>query len=226
MESFKRRLKYYGIGFGFGLLFVFFFFQNRGCSWLPANRVKNGILDRVLVVSDETSKKLQELKVNVDDLIDVLNDGDVLFQESDKDHESKVYLIEKDDIKYAFTLPYEGFVSEVFVDVSTANVPTTKEGMGTMIYFPNDEHLVYPDSTAMVTCQQEQLGLINPKDILEQLKKTGKIDFAKSDFSMRPKPLQYLTFSWKGDLIGIKSIWYKNKVNITSFESEVLQDCD
>ena len=55
-SSFIRRLKYYGIGFGIGLIFVFIFFQNRGCSWLPGNRVKNTVLERVMVVNDETAK--------------------------------------------------------------------------------------------------------------------------------------------------------------------------
>jgi hypothetical protein len=60
MESLWRRLKYYGIGFGIGLVFVIFFFQNRGCSWLPSNRVKNSILDRLVVASDETLEILKK----------------------------------------------------------------------------------------------------------------------------------------------------------------------
>lgn len=225
MDSFKRRLKYYGIGFGFGLLFVFFFFQNRGCSWLPSNRVKNAILDRIIVVSDETATILEEHHLTDQDLINVLNDGDVLFQESDKNHESKVYLIEKEGMKFAFSLPYEGYISEAFVDVKTANLPSTKTGKGSMIYFPNDDYLIYPDSTKLVTCQQEKLGLIEPKKILALLKESGKINFEKSALAVRPKPLQYIEFEYNGEIVGAKSIWYKNKVNITSFEASGLEEC-
>ena len=65
MKSWIKRLKFYGIGFGIGLFFVAFFFQNRGCSWLPSNRVKNAILDRLIVVSDETEStmKLKDLTI-------------------------------------------------------------------------------------------------------------------------------------------------------------------
>lgn len=226
MESFKRRLKYYGIGFGIGMIFVVFFFQNRGCSWLPGNRVKNAVLDRLIVVSEKTGAQLKAMGMTEDQLVQVLNDGDVLFSESDKDKDSKVYLIEKDNVKYAFTLPYESFVSEVLIDVKGKNVKTSSVGMGKIIHFPKDEDLVYPDSTSLVTCQQAQLKLIGPRDILKEIKKTGKIDFSRCNFTERPKPLHYLIFNHKGEEVGVKAIWYKNKLNITSFEAESLTNCD
>jgi len=49
MNTFLRRLKYYGIGFGIGLLFVFFIFKQKGCSWTPGNRVKEAVLNRIIV---------------------------------------------------------------------------------------------------------------------------------------------------------------------------------
>lgn len=88
MDKLLRRLKFYGIGFGLGLIFIFFFFQNRGCSWLPGNRVKNAILDRVLVVSDEVRSEMNTLKLSDSLLIQALNDGDILFSESDKNEAS------------------------------------------------------------------------------------------------------------------------------------------
>ena len=225
MESLKRRLKYYGIGFGLGLIFIFFFFQNRGCAWLPGNRVKNAIMDRVIVVSDDTQNKLDEKGISLDDLVLVLNDGDVNFGESDKDGESKIYIIEKEGVKYGFTLPYESFISEAFVDVKSGKIEPTKTGFGNILHFPADENLVYPDSTTMMTCQQDKLGLISPKKILDLLGESGKIDFDKSDFSERPKPLHYLVFEKDGKEIGAKVIWYKNKLNITTFEAEGLEEC-
>ncbi|OFZ53068.1 MAG: hypothetical protein A3D92_23510, partial [Bacteroidetes bacterium RIFCSPHIGHO2_02_FULL_44_7] len=193
MESFKRRLKYYGIGFGFGLIFIFFFFQNRGCSWLPSNRVKNAVLDRLLVVSDETQGVLDKKKISDDDLILVLNDGDVDFSNSSKDKKDKVYILVKDGIHFAFTLPNESFISEVFVGAKNGRKITgTKEGTGRIIRFPIDEDLVFPDSTAAVTCQQTKLGLINPREILRLLKKSGRVDFEKCELTHQPKPLHYL----------------------------------
>lgn len=226
MESLKRRLKYYGIGFGIGLLFVIFFFNNRGCSWLPGNRVKNTVLDRLIVVSLETQQKMEQRGMDEQDLLEVLNDGEVLFSESDKNSDSKIYLIEKDGVRYAFTLPYESFVSEAFIGVKSKNIKPTPEGMGVIIHFPKDEDIIYPDSLASVTCQQNKLGLISPRDILKLLKASGRIDFAKTKLGERPKPVHYLVFTKDGKEVGAKAIWYKNKVNITRFESELISDCD
>ena len=68
MDSIFRRLKYYGIGFGAGLVFVIFFFQNRGCSWLPDNRVKNSILDRVLVLPETEAVQMKKFGLTKKDL--------------------------------------------------------------------------------------------------------------------------------------------------------------
>lgn len=182
-------------------------------------------MDRLIVVSEDTQKKMDEKGLSTDDLVMVLNDGDVNFGESDKDKESKIYIIEKEGVNFAFTLPYESFVSEAFVGVKDSKITPTESGYGAILHFPADEHLVFPDSTDLMTCQQDKLGLINPKEILELLNKSGKIDFAKTDFTIRPKPVHYLVFEKEGKEIEAKVIWYKNKLNITSFEAEGLEDC-
>ncbi|MFT5859097.1 MAG: hypothetical protein ACI865_001194 [Flavobacteriaceae bacterium] len=217
MESWVRRLKFYGIGFGIGLIFVFIFFQNRGCSWLPGNRVKNSILDRLMVVSDETAAILKRKGVSKDDLIQVLNDGDVVFSESDKDGDDKVYVIEKDGKKYLFLLPFESFISEVRIGEKASKVETSTEGYGEIWRFPQDSTLVFPDSTKFLSCQQDELDLVNPKDILSRLKKSGRIDFAKTDLTITPKPEHYLIIDIDGKEIGLNMIWYKNKLNLRSF---------
>lgn len=224
MESLWRRLKYYGIGFGIGLLFVIFFFQNRGCSWLPDNRVKNSILDRVLVLPEADEIQMQKLGLTKKDLTFVLNDGKVLFDESVKVGNPKVYVVEKEfegkgKIKFLYTLPDESFISEIhIVNSHSKNVKNSKIGTGELIYFPKDDDLVFPDSSANVTCQQSVLGLINPRDILKLIKKSGKIDFSKSHLNASPKPEHYLTFiDKKGREIGANVIWYKTKMNITNF---------
>lgn len=221
MENIWRRLKYYGIGFGLGLIFVFFFFQNRGCSWLPSNRVKNAILDRVIVVSDAVQLQLDKQKITDEDIEQVLNDGDVVFDQSDKDGDSKVYAIDKNGKTYYFTLPYESFISEVRLEKTTSkNNLFETIGSGRMIHFPADSNLVFPDSTKLVTCQQDYLKLIEPKKILKAFKSSGRVDFEQSSLALRPKPEHYLSFVHNGDTIGATVIWYKNKLNITSFHFE------
>jgi hypothetical protein len=233
MDSLFRRLKYYGIGFGAGLVFVIFFFQNRGCSWLPDNRVKNSILDRILVLPDSESNQMKKFGLTKKDLTLVLNDGEVIFEESKKEGNPKVYVVEKNiaskgKTKFFFTLADESFISEIhFSEKNAKKTKYTSEGFGELIYFPADDNLVFPDSSQIVTCQQDELGLINPKDILKYLKKSGKIDYSKSNLSAKPKPEHHLIFKDnKGREIGCNVIWYKNKLNITNFSIPFKSKCN
>jgi hypothetical protein len=225
MNTIWSRLKYYGIGFGLGLIFLIFFFQNRGCTWLPSNRVKNTILDRVLVVSEKTKQDMEGLDLSSEDIIQVLNDGDVQFKKSDKNSDDKVYLIEKEGRSYLFTLPKESYIAELFIGKDAFNVKTSKDGRGKIIHLPNDENMVYPDSTQYVTCQQEELGLADPKAIYKLIKETGEIDFGKTNLSVKPKPEHYMYFVKEGDTIGFEAIWYKNKINITAFNLPFENPC-
>lgn len=225
MESFVRRLKYYGIGFGIGIIFVFFFFRNRGCSWLPENRVKNSILDRLIVVPDETARILKEKGLGNDYVMNMLNDGDVVFNESDKNEESKVYVLEKEGNKLMYTLPYESFVSEVRIGKSAKKIKNSEEGYGKIVHLPSDSTLIYPDTTSFMKCQQEQLGLTNPKDILRLIKETGSVDFSNTDFTIRPKPEHTVIFRKEAEEIKAKIIWYKNKLNVQSLSWSKGTDC-
>jgi len=225
MNTIWRRLKYYGIGFGLGLIFLIFFFQNRGCTWLPSNRVKNTILDRVIVVSEKTKQDMEGLNLSSEDIIQVLNDGDVEFKKSDKNSDDKVYLIEKEGRSYLFTLPKESYIAELFIGKDAFNVKTSEVGRGKIIHLPNDENMVYPDSTQYVTCQQEELGLADPKAIYKLIKETGEIDFGKTNLSVKPKPEHYMYFVKEGDTIGFEAIWYKNKINITAFDLPFENPC-
>ena len=217
-SSFMRRLKYYGIGFGLGLVFVFFFFQNRGCSWLPGNRVKNTILERVMVVSDDTALAFEEKGSSKEDAIAALNDGDVLFGESDKRNESKVYVIEHEGNKFLYTLPYESFITEVKIGSKAKKTKTSKEGLGTIWRFPVEKDLVFLDSSQVLKCQLDQLQLEDAKAIFRKIKKSGKIDFERTDLSVRPKPEHYVIFTHDSISVAAKTIWYKDKLEILSFD--------
>jgi hypothetical protein len=227
MKTFFDRLKIYAIGFGIGMVFVFFFFQNRGCSWLPDNRVKNSILDRVIVVQSEVEGQLKQKGISQKEIIALLNDGDVDFSKSKKDGQFKIYLVSKDDVKLYFTLPNESFISEVrLANVAVKSVKNSTKGTGKLIHFPKDNELVFADTTKLVSCQQQSFGMIENRKILKSLKANGIIDFEKSDFNVKPKALQYLFFNdKKGRKIGATAVWYKNKISIDHFDLPFETDC-
>jgi hypothetical protein len=232
MESFWRRLKYYGVGFLGGLVFVFVFFQNRGCSWLPANRVKNSLLDRVIVLSDEQQVKLSQMGLTLKDVKAALNDGDVAFSESKKKGKLKVYKITHSTsakpVEYFFTMPDESFISEVHLGAKNAtSVKNTIKGKGRIIHLPNDKNLVFIDSTQQLFCQKSKLKIKNALVVLDRLKLTGQIDFAKTTLTKQPKAVHLLSFysSQLQRRIEFESVWYKNKIDVTRFVDSTLGSC-
>lgn len=231
-RKFIDRLKYYGFGFGIGCIFVFFFFQNRGCSWLPGNRVKNSILDRVIVVSDLEMAFMNSKGIGKKEIMSALNDGDVDFSTSKKDGEVLVYVIEKEFEKLGmqqlyFTLPKESFISEVkMAEPSAHKVYNSTTGFGRFIHFPKDDYLIFPDTTRRVECQLESIKLLEPKVLLKKVKATGFIDFAKSNLAIRPKAEHCISFIVNKDTIGSKAIWYQNKINVSTFFVPKNDYCD
>lgn len=224
-STFMRRLKYYGIGFGLGIVFVFFFFQNRGCSWLPGNRVKNTILDRVMVVSDETLEAFDKKGITKEDVVEALNTGSVAFGESNKNNESKVYVIEHEGNKFLYTLPYESFITEVRLGGDAMKTETSSEGLGTIWRFPVDDNLVYLDSSKVLACQLDQLGLEDAKVLYGKIKESGKISFERTDLAVRPKPEHYIVFSQDSIEVAAKTIWYKDKLEVLSFDFPAASNC-
>jgi hypothetical protein len=224
-SNWVRRLKYYGIGFGLGLVFVFFFFQNRGCSWLPGNRVKNTVLGRVMVVSDDTAIAFEKKGITKKDAIDALNEGDVLFGESNKNEESKVYVIEYKGNKFLYTLPFESFLTEVKLGGDANKTETSSEGMGAIWRYPVDDDLVFLDSSSVLKCQLDQLQLKDAKEVFKLIQESGKIDFDRTDLSVRPKPEHYIVFKQDSVEIAAKSIWYKDKLEMLSFDFSGAAKC-
>lgn len=230
MSTFLRRLLYYGIGFGIGCIFVFFFFQNRGCSWLPDNRVKNAIMERVIVVQEDIQKELDARKISNEQIISLLNDGKVVYSKSKKEGTPKAYMIERDGFQLLFTLPEESFISEVRMpEEKVASIKNSVQGTGRMIHFPNDQHLIYVDSTDRLNCERIALGFKDHIEILDALKSSGEIDFSKTSFTTSqtsPKAKQYILFTdKKGEKIGMKAEWRKNRISVYYFELPFQTGC-
>lgn len=216
MDTLKRRLKYYGLGFGLGLIFVIFFFQNRGCSWLPDNRVKNAILERMIVVPESQAEALKKRGFDKDMAMLFLNKGSVDFGDSEKTGPNKRYKIDYEDQSLYFTLPEEGFVSAVFA----SPVDRSKERIGRAksIHLPKDDNFVYIDSSDLLACQLTGMGLKNAKEILAQIKLGATMDYDSSRFVDVSKPIHRIVTSNKnGKELAFDAIWYKNKINITKF---------
>ncbi|HRO75168.1 MAG TPA: DUF4258 domain-containing protein [Crocinitomicaceae bacterium] len=222
-SSLGTRFLYYFTGFGIGIIFVIFFFQNRGCSWTPKNRVKQAITDRVIVISEDVQHEMIERGITEKMIREVVTKGEIDFKKSKKDDYPKVYNLYTDHLRLNFSLPENSFISEVtvgFKDVKSFKNST--KGQAKLFLFPNEKRLIHVDS--LVTFSDEFIQLGRPKNevILNALKKSGAIDFEKSDFQAKPKVEQYLTCTINGKKIGMKTFWYMNRINI--FALEILQN--
>lgn len=105
-NTFLRRLFYYLIGVSIGLIFVFFVFGNRGCSWLPQNKVKETIKHKILI---NASKKISAKNIQK-----ILEDSEVNFDKSNKNNAFKTYLFESSENKNQF---YITFTSDSYLAV-------------------------------------------------------------------------------------------------------------
>lgn len=193
--SLLRRFKIYGVGFGIGLMFVLLLTENRGCSWLPANRVKNSILERILVANESSDAKLRAYEIDKTELENALNAGKVLFSQSKKTSAFKFYLIEHTlksgkTVTLEFTLPENSFVSEVFV--VAANKPVRKNtnaGIGKIYrYFAQGKaysSAIFVDENAANLLILEKMGFYKSVS-LEELAAAGK-EKAKADQIELPK---------------------------------------
>lgn len=229
-SKFLRRLKYYGIGFGIGAIIVTFIMPNRSCSWTPGNRVKNSILNRVIVANSVEWELMQSKGLSKKDILSVLNDGDIDFKNSQKHENPKVYVIEKKfndkgNYKFYFSIPENSFVSEVKLALQNASsFEKSKTGLGTLIFIPKNPYLFATDSTSIVKCQQNSLNLNNIKKIRQVVAKNARLRFSNSVDSNKLVNYTFEVYRQK-DTFSFQSKLYKDKIYITNFEREEGFDC-
>lgn len=227
MSAFLRRLKYFSFGFIPGTIIVILFFQNRGCSWLPDNRVKGAILERVLVVNEKNDKILKSNGVAQSDLENFINGGSIDFDKSSTHSNPKIYLVENNGKSLYFVMPKESFVTELVpITQKLKEVKLSKEGKGVLLAFPKANEFLYVDTNRVLTCKQEELGMIQNAVILKKVIKTGYFDFKKSNLLAKRK-LHYFAFPDKmkrGD-IGLQTLWYKEKMDVIGIDLPFDSNC-
>ena len=224
MNNFFRRLRYYGFGFAVGLLVVFFFFKNRGCTWLPENRVKNTVLERILVISEADQQKANKLGWSDSMLVSFLNDGNVEFGTSNKRGNPQVYVFSKKingkKQEMWFTLPKDGFISEVKFPVGNVQrLSSSINGLSRMMHFPKVENMVYLTENDSFEKEYKALGIKDAEQVFRLLKKNGFVDFSKSKLAASPMPEQKIGFELKaGDTLTATGTWYKDRIQIFKFD--------
>ena len=224
MTNLYRRLLYYGVGFGIGLVCVFFFFNNRGCSWLPENRVKEMVTNRLVYIADSNLTILENLKIKEDELSAFLLNADVLFSKSEKTRNPQIYHLEgptdsNDKFVCQIVLHKDALICELVPNqFSAKNTKPTIKGLAKPIHFPPKENLFYSDSSAHTICQRKALGIEEDSTLRALFHKNGRINISKMDLTKKPKPSYAMVFRTDQDKeVTIFATYFKEKARIYKF---------
>ena len=98
-SSIWRRLRIYAVGVGLGCLISWGFFKGRGCSdWTPSNRVTELLTENVLIANDTVLAKMKTNKIEIGDIVQLIQNGEVNFSESKTDGSPQIYVLEGTNI--------------------------------------------------------------------------------------------------------------------------------
>jgi hypothetical protein len=91
-----KRVAYYSGGFVIGLVLLFFFLGGKkaSCDYSPNARTLKNIRIKERIVSDKALQALKSNQMDTSSISSLLNNGNVVFSESDTSLDScKIYMI-------------------------------------------------------------------------------------------------------------------------------------
>lgn len=235
MDKFKNRIKYYLVGLSFGLILVYFMFGNRGCSWLPSNRVKNMIGEKEIVIGDSILDVLSQLELNNDDIYALLkSDGDVDFSLSKTEGVPKVYYLsgekESDTYSAKFALYEEKKIAEV-VALSRGDrkaSSTLSNKYKSTLPLPHNDVIAILESHEFRILAKAECDMafytISEEDLFK-FHTTATIDIGKSEPRLSPNPFYVMKGQLNGATYEIVYIVGENRTRIESIKGEQISDC-
>jgi hypothetical protein len=94
-SSIWRRLRIYAVGVGLGCLISWGFFKGRGCTdWTPSHRVTELLTQNVLIANDTVLAKMKTNKIEIGDIVQLIQNGEVNFSKSKTDESPQIYVLE------------------------------------------------------------------------------------------------------------------------------------
>lgn len=135
-----KRIQFYGFGLLIGLAITFFMFNGRSCDWLPGNRVKTLLQERLVKISDYRKCELECNGLNEDDVFRIIEKGEVSFSESQTKGDLKEYVVTEGKTKLSFLLRMVDtvvFVNQV-VDSKKCYCDDLSRENDKILFAPND----------------------------------------------------------------------------------------
>jgi hypothetical protein len=233
MESFWRRLRYYGLGFGLGLILTFGIFNTRGCSWMPENRVKDAMNKRVWIIDGQQVRSFyKKHKLNDAKFYRLMQDADISFTKSIRSGRRKVYDLTFTDGKNKEAHCLARMTDESFVVEFIPNVPSVKALKkmknipfeASIVHAPKNKHLVYAEDRPALKEHLRSLGITTDIQLQKALL-NGSFDFEASRLNEQPRPVHVFKFrpaNNKKIEVSAACIWYKDKIKVYSISEEAL----
>ena len=232
-SSMWKRIKFYGFGFIIGLIFVAIFFNNKGCSWMPSNRIKDSILNKVIVFPDAEIDALSAMGISDSTIYQFLLNADVNFSKSIKEQGvyPKEYVLEVEDStlrSLQFSLFEDSYITVVYPleNDEKSQQYGNLDGWGEMIRIPKDSSLVFLDKSNYTQCKKRGLNSDSFHDLTMDLKHSGRINFNKSDL-MLAKAEHYISFVQDDTLeVEAETIWYEQRITFKDFIWDYKLPCE
>jgi hypothetical protein len=233
MESFWRRLRYYGLGFGLGLILTFGIFNTRGCSWTPENRVIDAMNKRVWIVDMQKVNSFYKAhKLTDAKFYRLMQDADISFTKSIRHGRHKVYDLTFTDGKNKEThclarMTDESFVVEFIPEVSSVKALKkikNQPNSAAIVHAPKNKHLVYAEDSPALKEHLRSLG-ITTETQLQKLFLKGSFDYRSSRLNEQPRPVHVFQFRPENNKrieVSATCIWYKDKIKVYSLSEERL----
>ena len=229
MESFWRRLRYYGLGFGLGLILTFGIFNTRGCSWMPENRVKDAINKRVWIFDNQSIQSFYTLhKLNDKKFHRLIQDADISFTKSIRHGRHKVY-----DLTFTDGNNKEAHCQALMTDESFVvefrpkrkSFKEVKKVYAHVVHVPKQKHLVYSEDAPALKEHLRSLRIMSDPQLQKELL-NGYFDYQKSRLKEQPRPIHVFNFqptSNKKVTVQATCIWYKDKIKVYSLKDKAFK---
>lgn len=210
---------YYGIGLSIGLLFVTFFFGNRGCSWLPENRIKASIFSQVLVL--DTNARVDGFTDSM--YIISLVEANVNFGLSVRQGEPKAYYFAntkkgKNPRFFQVTFETDGVVGicKAIPEDQMAKIHTDSHWYP-IIHVPGDSNFISFHEDVQTKIDFFKL---NRQQIHNALKSTGIAETQNFDFDPDKRKIHRMTFEHRGISYKILVRYFQNSLQLMDIEEE------
>lgn len=196
----KKRLKYYALGFGIGLIFTYMLFQGRGWDWLPGNRVLTSIKSSNIYYSEALKCEMDCKNITKNDIFLLLENGEIIFSESETHSTPKIYVIKNNKMKADFEVNFDDSIT-VLHNIITPSEPCNdcdnKSTDWIALYKPNEMVLEELRLNKLkiekpAECYKKCIH-VEQTDIDSMLTK-GVIDFDQSYPNRKPNPLFFITY--------------------------------